>query len=580
VQGLTSGPIAGVDELADRFLDGVLERDPVSATRIGDERWNDQLSDYGDEGRAADAAACREVLTAAEAFDPEKLGGEQAVTREMLILLARNRLEALEKKQYQLAIDHMFGVQTLPAAIAQFQPAEQPDQLSALLARFAAHPRAIAQHIATLREGIGDGRTAPAAPVRKTIDHIDGMLAGPPAAFSAVRLAQVANEVARDRVKQAVEAHLYPALQVLRDFLAEEYESAARSEPGLSSTPNGELAYELAIRLQTTLQTAPDELHRFGLAEVEQIEAEMDELARRLGSPDRQPLRRQLIEDSANLPITRQQQLDLATQRVRQAEASAPRFFRRLPRTACRVKPIEGDLEKFQQTHYWPPARDGSRPGLFYLNTNPHPGLPLHMLPVVTYHEAIPGHHFQLAIEIELSGLARFRTEIASVSGSAALPPLSGTGFTEGWGLYAERLADEMGLYTSETERLGMLEFQLYRAVRVVADTGLHAKRWSREQAIDYVQERLGAPRAFAETEVDRYLVWPAQALAYKVGQREIERARREVAVRMGGRFNLAIFHDEVLGHGTLPLTIFRREIPGWVEAATRSAHSVGTESA
>jgi uncharacterized protein (DUF885 family) len=194
------------------------------------------------------------------------------------------------------------------------------------------------------------------------------------------------------------------------------------------------------------------------------------------------------------------------------------------------------------------------------------------MLPVVTFHEAIPGHHFQLAIEIELSGLPRFRTEIASVSGSAALPPPSGTGFTEGWGLYAERLADEMGLYTSEAERMGMLEFQLYRAVRVVADTGLHANRWSREQAIGYVQERLGTPRAFAEMEVDRYLVWPAQALAYKVGQREIEKARREVSTRMGDRFDLRTFHDEVLGHGTLPLTIFRREIPGWVEAATQAA--------
>jgi uncharacterized protein (DUF885 family) len=561
--------IVDVDELADRFFDGVLERDPVSATRIGDGRWDDLLPDFGDAGRTADSTACREVLAAAEVIARQPPTGEKAVTLEMLTLLARNRLEALEQKQYQLAVDHMSGVQTLPTEIATFQPAQLPDQLNALLARLAAYPLAIAQHIATLRQGIGDRRTSPAPPVRKTIEQIEGMLAGPPAEFSAVRLAQVANQAARDRVEQAVRAHIRPALQLLRDFLADEYEPAARSEPGLAATPNGEAAYELAIRLQITLQAAPDELHRFGLAEVEQIEAEMDALARRLGYPDRQTLRRPLFEDPANLPSSRQQQLDIATERVRQAEAVAPTFFRRLPRTGCVVKPIEGDREELEQTHYQSPARDGSRPGQFYLNANPSPGLPLHMLPAVTFHEAIPGHHFQLAIAGELSGLPLFRTEIASVSGSAGLPALFGAGVIEGWALYAERLADEMGLYATELERMGMLEQQFGRALRLVIDTGLHARRWSREQAVGFMHERWGAPRAICEMEVDRYTVWPAQALAYKVGQREIERARREVAERMGDRFDLGVFHNEVLGHGTLPLSIFRREIPGWVEMAT-----------
>jgi uncharacterized protein (DUF885 family) len=561
--------ILDVDQLADQFLDGVLERDPVSATRIGDGRWDDQLPNYGDAGRSADAAACREVLAAAEAIAAQQPTGEQAVTLEMLILLARNRLEALELKQYQLAVDHMFGVQTLPTEVAEFQPAPRPEQLDALLARFTAYPRAIAQHIATLREGIGDGRTSPAPPVRKTIEQIERMLAGPPAEFSAVRLAEVANQAARERVRQAVETHIYPALQALRDFLADEYAPAARAEPGLDATPNGEAAYQLAIRLQTTLSADPDELHRFGLAEVEAIEAEMDGLARRSGYADREPLRRQLFEDPSNLPTSRQQLLDLAAERLRHAEAAAPTFFRRIPRAGCIVKPIERDHEEFQQTHYWPPARDGSRPGHFYLNTNPSDGLPLHILPALTFHEAIPGHHFQLAIEIGLSGLPRFRTDVASVSGTAGIPPLIGAGFIEGWGLYAERLADEMGLYATEFERMGMLEQQLGRALRLVVDTGLHARRWSREQAIAFMHERWGAPLSLCEMEVDRYTVWPAQALAYKVGQREIGGARREVAERMGERFDRAVFHDEVLGHGTLPLTIFRREIPGWVEAAT-----------
>jgi uncharacterized protein (DUF885 family) len=573
-----SGPIVDVDELADRFLDGVLERDPVSATRIGDERWNDQLSDYGDAGRAADAAACREAVSAAEAFDPQQLGDEQAVTLEMLILLARNRLEALEQKQYQLAVDHMDGVQNLPMEIAQYQPAERPDQLEALLARFAAYPGAIAQHIATLREGIGDSRTSAAAPVRKTIEQIEQLLATPLSDFPAVSMAQVVNDAARDRVRQGVERHIHPALQAFRDFLADEYEPKARSEPGLSTTPDGEAAYELAIRLQTTLPAGADEIHRFGLEEVERIEAEMDELARRLGYPDRHPLRRQLFEDPANLATSSQQMLDLANERIRLAEGRAPRFFRRLPRAACIVKPVEAYREALMGTYYMPPAPDGSRPGQYYLNTSS--GMPLHLLPSLTFHEATPGHHFQLAIEMELSGLPRFRTQLSGMVGAADRrggPPLIGSAFIEGWGLYAERLADEMGLYATEVERLGMLQMQLGRALRLVADTGLHAKGWSREQTIGYMRERGALPRAFAEMEVDRYTVLPGQALAYKVGQREIERARREVSEQMGDGFDLAAFHDQVLGHGTLPLTIFRRQIPGWVEAATRS---VGTENA
>jgi uncharacterized protein (DUF885 family) len=576
-----SGLVADVDELADRFLDGVLERDPVSATRMGDDRWTDQLSDYGDAGRVGDTAACREVMAAAEAFDTSQLDGERAVTLEMLIVLARNRLEALEQKQYQLAVDHMDGVQNLPMEIAQYQPAERPDQLDALLARFAAFPSAIAQHIATLREGIGDGRTSAAAPVRKTIEQIEKLLAMSLSDFPAVSMAQVSNDAARHQIGQAVQRHIYPALQALRDFLTDEYEPKARPAPGLHATSDGEAAYELAIRLQTTLPATADELHRFGLEEVERIETEMDGLARRMGYPDRHRLRRQLFEDPANLATIRQHMLDLASDRIRLAEAAARQFFRHLPRAECVVKPVEEYREQLVQTHYLVPSRDGSRPGQYYLNTSS--GMPLHLLPSVTFHEATPGHHFQLAIEMELRGLPRFRTHLSGTIGAADRrggPPLIGNGFIEGWGLYAERLADEMGLYAAEVERLGMLEMQLGRALRLVADTGLHAKGWSREQAIVFIIERGLVPRAFAEGEVDRYTVWPAQALAYKVGQREIERARADVSERMGDRFDLAIFHDQVLGHGTLPLSIFRRKIAGWVEAATRSAHSAGTKSA
>jgi uncharacterized protein (DUF885 family) len=208
---------------------------------------------------------------------------------------------------------------------------------------------------------------------------------------------------------------------------------------------------------------------------------------------------------------------------------------------------------------YMPPSLDRSRQGQYYINTYQPTERQLHRVASITFHEATPGHHFQIAIEMELTGLPPFRTLGARLAGEA---------YVEGWGLYTERLADEMGLYASEQERFGMLEAQSFRASRLVVDSGLHALGWSRDQAITFMCERGSLPKMDAEIEVDRYTVWPGQALSYKLGQREIERARAEVSGAMGDRFDLRAFHDEVLGHGSLTLATLRREILGWVEAA------------
>ncbi len=212
---------------------------------------------------------------------------------------------------------------------------------------------------------------------------------------------------------------------------------------------------------------------------------------------------------------------------------------------------------------YMPPTLDGSRPGQYYLNTYQPDQRQLHKIAAITFHEATPGHHFQIAIEMDLQGLGRFRTLGAKMAGSA---------YVEGWGLYTERLADEMGLYQTDAERLGMLDAQSFRAARLVVDSGLHAMGWDRDRAITFMHERGSLPMVDAEIEVDRYTIWPGQALSYKMGQREIERARADVGERLGDRFDLRVFHDEVLGHGSLPLETLRREIPGWVAAVTAGA--------
>jgi uncharacterized protein (DUF885 family) len=557
-------PNAAVNELADRFWEGALERDPVYATILGDDRWDDRLPDLGAAGRAADEAAFRETLADAEKIDPAGLDPEQVITRDMLMLVASTYLEALEQKQYQLAINHIFGTQTMPVRIAQYQVADTAAGLDRLLTRFAAFPTAIDQEIETLREGIADGRTGAAIPVRKEIEQIERMLALPTEAFPAVGMARVADDAARERVRASVEAEIYPALQHLRDFLADEYEAHARQEPGISATPGGVEAYRLGIRMNTTIDTTPDEVHQFGLEDLAHIEAEKDEIARRAGYRDRLAYAKALGEDPANHTSSRERIVELAAAQTVRAFATAPRYFGRLPRADCEVKAVEEYREReVPPAFYMPPTIDGSRPGQYYLNTYQPEQRELHKIASITFHEATPGHHFQLAIEMELTGLPAFRTLGSRLAGAA---------YSEGWGLYCERLAEEMGLYESDAERIGMLDMQGFRAARLVVDSGLHAFGWSRARAIEFMHERGSMPLVDAEIEVDRYTIWPGQALAYKIGQREIERARREVSEFMGERFDLRAFHDEVLAHGSVPLATLRREIPGWVETAV-AAH-------
>ena len=553
-------PNLAVNDLADRFWEGVLERDPLAATLLGDDRYDDRLPDLGETGRAIDAAALRETLTNAEAIHSDGLQPEQVITRDMLLLVARNHLEAYEQKQYQFAIDHIFGVQAMPVRMAQYQLADTPERLERLLTRFAAYPDVITDAIDTLREGVNDGRTSAAVPVRKLIEQIERMTALPPERFPAVTMANVADEAVREQVRSGVAQHVYPALQRFRDFLADEYEAKARQEPGIGGTPGGPEAYRLAIRMNTTVDATPDEVHRFGLEDLASIEAEKDEIARRSGYRDRVAYAKALAEDAANHTDSRERIVELAREQTARAFAVAPRYFGRLPRADCEVMAVEEYREReTPPAFYMPPTMDGSRAGQYYLNTYQPEERQLHKIASITYHEATPGHHFQLAIEMELTGLPRFRT-----LGSR----LAGVAYVEGWGLYCERLADEMGLYESDAERFGMLDMQGFRAARLVVDSGLHAFGWSRARAIELMHERGSMPLVDAEIEVDRYTIWPGQALSYKMGQREIERARREVAERMGDRFDLRSFHDELLGHGSVPLETLRRELPGWVEAA------------
>ena len=300
---VATDPNAALDDLADRFWQGLLERDPMWATILGDTRYDDRWPDLGASGRADEEAAYRAALAEARDIPSDGLDPERVITRDLLVLISENHLEVLRQKQYQLAVDHIAGPQVWPAEIAQYQRADTPEQLERLLDRWGAYPAMIEDHVAALTEGVADGRTAAAVPVRRAIEQIDRLLAMTPDAHPATSMVHVADDDARERVRVAVEEHVYGGLRRLRTFLADEYEPHARSEPGLSTTPGGEEAYRLAIRVQTSLDTTAEEVHAFGLADLEGIEAEKDEIARRLGHADRHALRQALLDDPTNRTV-------------------------------------------------------------------------------------------------------------------------------------------------------------------------------------------------------------------------------------------------------------------------------------
>ena len=547
---------SAVDELATEFWEGFLERNPVYATFLGDERYADRLEDPGPEGRAREVEALREVLVRAERIDGAGLELEDRITLDMLQVIARIGLAQHEQQLHHFAsVDQLGGPQGVPGDLSRFQRVDTPERFQRLLERLRGYPGFIAAHEANLEEGVAERRTAARAVVERTLDQVRRLVDTPVDESPLMVALTGLDEDQRAALRTELERSVSPALGSFLCAL-ERYAPHARAGDGLWALPDGGELYRTAILANTTLELDPAELHDFGKQRIAEIDAEREGIARELGHDGQAGLRAALDSDPENRAARPEQLVDIAREQIQRAAALAPRFFGRQPRAACEVRPIEPYIEReMPAAYYYPPAADGSRPGIYYVNTYQPEDRPLHRLAATTYHEAVPGHHFQIAIETELDGLHPFRR-----LGSR----LAGVAYPEGWGLYSERLADEMGLFTDRRERFGMLDAQAWRAARLVVDTGLHAFRWDRERAIRFLVA-VGLTRMEAEVETDRYIGWPAQALSYMTGQREIEALRHQLEARDGTSFDLRRFHDEVLGHGSLPLATLRRELPGWV---------------
>jgi uncharacterized protein (DUF885 family) len=544
-------------DLADRFWQWFLSRQPIYATVLGDERYDDRLPDPSAEGRAEEIAGLKGFLADAKEIDRTGLDQEDSMTLDMLEVVARIwlRQHAHDVHHFE-AIDQMGGPQNVPGDMSRFQRLDSPERLERAILRLEAFPHYLAAHRANLLDGVAAGRTAAAPTVARVIEQVRRAVDAPIDESPLLLAHPELDDEARSRIRHALEHDVQPALQ---EHLAalEGYAEFARKGDGVWALPDGDALYRTMILASTTLDEDPQALHDYGLEQIERINKEKAEIARELGFADADALRSAMESDPANFANQPQDIVRQADRQIQSANAAAPRYFGRLPKAPVEVRAVEPYQEaEAPPAFYFPPAPDGSRGGIYYVNTYQPESRPLHRLASTTFHEATPGHHFQITIEGELDELPDFRRFGARLTGAA---------YAEGWGLYSERLADEMGLYESAYERVGMLEAQAWRAARLVVDTGIHAFRWTRDQSVQLLRD-IGLSQLEAETETDRYITWPGQALAYMTGMREIVALRRELEKRDGDRFDLVTFHDELLGHGTLPLATMRRVLPDWVQ--------------
>jgi uncharacterized protein (DUF885 family) len=546
-----------VNVLADELLEAMLDALPVDATLLGLTGPRDGLlSDYSAAGEQAAWQRVEEIAARAAALDPHSLSTSGRATRAVILQQVADMATRTQTRMTEYTLCASFTCPAVGLLITlPMIGTHSTEQSEAYLARLAGIPDALRALADRHRDGIAAGRVPVRHLVEATVAHIDRYLENSAADPLAKPGPQDDAEYARRR--EAVLADVVrPAFAVYRDVLRDEIAPHGRDREhvGLCWLPDGAQTYERLIALHTTTSRTADELHQTGLDVVARLADEYREIGGRVFGLT-EPA--EIFDRLRNDPQLRWQHgdeiLDAARTAIARAEAAAPDWFGRLPDHSCEVRAVPDDEAATAPfAYYLPPAVDGSRPGIYFANTSEPTERDRPSIESTTFHEAVPGHHFQLTIALNLTGLPMLRR----------IAPF--TAYAEGWGLYAERLADEMGLYSDDIARLGMLVTDSLRAARLVVDTGMHAKGWSREQAVAYMQEYTPVVQVEIESEIDRYIADPGQALAYMVGRLEIQRIRALAQQRLGGAFDVKAFHDAVLGAGALPLSTLAEIIDDW----------------
>lgn len=557
---LLASPVRAAEDATKLFADYWSEQmrlSPLIATFYGERGHDAEVDDNSAAGRAARKASDEALLKRARAVDRKKLGAEERLSVDVLKDMLEDDLEGLALPYFEMEIDHMDGGQSwIPTVIQTAQPMKTAEDAAALEKRLKLVPLFFTRHRENVSAGLKTGRVAARVPVEKLIRQLDEMAAVPvdksPYAEACARLPEPLRAEWTPKLLKIVTDEIYPALTSYSAWLKSDYLPKARTKDiGLSGVPGGRAMYRHSIRAHTTVDKSPDQLHKIGLEEVAGIRDEMTQIARRAGhAGDLESYLESVRKDPKNFFKTRTEVREDAERLVAKAKAKLPEWFGTLPKTELVVKPVEEFQEKNEAAaRYFQPPTDLSRPGVYYINTYKPESRPRFSMTSLAVHEGVPGHHLQIALALENGGLPQFRRSAGY------------TAYVEGWALYTERLGDEMGLYEDDLSRLGMLSDQALRACRLVVDTGIHAKGWTRDEAIAYMKSNTPMSEEEIEAEVDRYTVWPGQALAYKVGQREIMSLREEVRSRTGRRFDVKAFHDAVLRHGALPLGVLRDSV-------------------
>jgi len=562
-------------ELLDEQWEYRLSASPLFASFLGDKRWNDKLDDYSQEAIDKNLRETQKFLDRFEAIDSSGFSEQEALNKVLIVRDLRMQLEGAKFKPWEMPVDQQNGVQIYLPQIVNTLSFESVKDYEDYISRLKQMPRLLEQNVAQMRKGMSDKLMPPRFLLEKAAGQSNAIAIEEPekSHFAApfFRFPTSISESDQKRLREAgiaaIKESVLPAYARFTAFLRDEYAPKGRSEPGIWSLPDGGARYRFEIRHMTTTELTPDEIHAIGLKEVDETEAQMLELAHKLGFKDLASLNEHIKSDRRFYATSGQQLLDLYANFVHEMEPELPKLFGRLPKNKLAVIPMEASRSKDAvPADYTNGTADGSRPGHINVNEwDPEHRLMLNV-EAIAYHEGIPGHHLQLSLAQELAGQPAFRKYEDY------------TAFVEGWAFYSERLGKEVGLYHDPYSDYGRLENEMWRAIRLVIDTGVHEKHWTRDQMVAYFHRYTAMDEPNVQSEVDRYIAWPGQALAYKLGQLEILKLRQFAKDQLGDKFDIRAFHDEVLGDGALPLDVLDKRVRDWAARKKSESASASTD--
>jgi uncharacterized protein (DUF885 family) len=539
-----------------------LRTSPEFASILGDRRYNDQVSDASEKAGYADLAESKKFLKRFEAIGTRGFSDQEKLNRNLMVRDLRNGIEGAKFKFWQTPVNQMGGIHLNAAQLPSALPFATVKDYDDYVVRLGKFPKTMDDTIANMRKGMAAGLMPPKFLLEKVTDQAQNLAnsKGEESPFALPLKTFPESISAQDQQRlriatlAAIERSVIPAYEKFAKFVRDEYAPKGRTDVGVWSLPDGKERYAYQVRNMTTTDRSPEEIHQIGLREVARIEGEMLQIAQKLGYSDLKSFN-QAIEANADLKAkSKQEMLDLYTKYIDQMYAKLPELFGRLPKAKLEVVPVQPFREQGAAgASYETGSPDGSRPGRVYVNTYEATSRKTLSFESTAYHEGVPGHHMQLSIQQELPELPPFRQQGGY------------TAFIEGWALYSERLGKEVGFYQNPYNDYGRLNDEMLRAIRLVVDTGLHHKRWTREQVVQFFRDHSAIDEVEIQSETDRYIVWPGQALAYKMGALKILELRERAQKELGAKFDIRGFHDEVLGAGALPLQELEERINSWI---------------